>query len=223
MTDTERVKEMEKRDKIFLIGAGDHAKVVLSTLEECGFQCVGIYDDNAGLRGKTLWCLPILGPVSEMPDTEETMAVIAIGDNRIRRAIRERFKNVCWPALLHPKGIVDSSVRIGEGTIIMAGCIIESDTIIGRQSIINSGCLLGHDTKVGDYCHAAPKSATGNSVTLEDGVLLGMGSLVRPYTTIARDVTVGMGSIVVKDIGPGGTWAGSPAKLIPTPVDDGRL
>ena len=209
---------MEKKSRIFLIGAGDHAKVVLSALVTCGFECRGIYDDNPELWGQTLWCLPIYGPVSKMPDTAETMAVIAIGDNSVRRVICEKFKNVCWPVIVHPKSVVDSSVRIGEGTIVMAGCIIESDAALGRHSIVNSGCYIGHDTKVGDYCHAAPRSAAGDNVTLADGVFLGIGSLVRPYAAIAENATVGAGSTVIKDIGPGGTWVGSPARRIPSPA-----
>ncbi|EHL70748.1 acetyltransferase [Cloacibacillus evryensis] len=216
---------MEKKSRVFLIGAGNHAKVVLSALVACGFECMGIYDDDQELWGQTLWCLPIYGPVSKMPDTAETMAVLAIGDNGVRRAICEKFKNVCWPVVIHPKSEVDSSVRIGEGTIVMAGCIIEPDAVIGRHSIVNSGCYIGHDTKVGDYCHAAPRSAAGDNVTIADGVFLGIGSLVRPYTAIAENSAVGIGSAVIKDIGPGGTWVGSPARRIPSPVrmyNDGR-
>ena len=211
---------MEKKEKVFLIGAGDHAKVVLSTLEACGVECVGIYDDNPELWGRTLWCLPIIGPVSEMPDTPETMAVIAIGSNAVRREIREKFKEVCWPVFVHPQGMVHSSVRIGEGTVVFAGCIIESDTEIGKQCIINSGCFIGHDSRIGDYCHMAPKSAIADSVMLGDSVFLGLGSMVRPYTTILDDVTVGMGSSVVKKLGPGGTYVGTPARRVMTPVTD---
>lgn len=205
----------EKDNRIFLIGAGDHAKVVLSALEACGFECAGIYDDNPALWGRSLWCLPILGQVAEMPDDVDIMAVVAVGDNGVRRDICGRFKNVRWPAVVHPRSIVDSSVRLGEGTIVIAGCIIESDTVVGRQSILNSGCYLGHDTEVGDYCHAAPRSATGNNVTLGEGVFLGIGSLVRPYTAIGGWTTVGLGGAVVKNIGPGGIWMGSPARMMP--------
>ena len=35
-SNSENVKKTH--DKVFLIGAGDHAKVVLSTLEACGVQ-----------------------------------------------------------------------------------------------------------------------------------------------------------------------------------------
>ena len=64
---------MERKENVFLIGAGDHAKVVLSTLEASNIGCAGIYDDNPKLWGKSLWCIPILGPVSDKPDTLETM------------------------------------------------------------------------------------------------------------------------------------------------------
>ncbi len=91
---------MERKENVFLIGAGDHAKVVLSTLEACNIGCAGIYDDNPKLWGKSLWCIPILGPVSDMPDTPETMAIIAIGSNEVRRRMAARFKNVCQERLL---------------------------------------------------------------------------------------------------------------------------
>ena len=170
-----RVVTMERKENVFLIGAGDHAKVVLSTLEACHIGCAGIYDDNPALWGKSLWCIPILGPVSEMPDTPETMAVIAIGSNEVRRRMAARFKNVCWPALVHPLGIVNSSVRLGEGTMIFAGCIVESDAVIGKHTIVNSACFIGHDTNIGSFCHIGARSALGNNVSVGDDVFIGMG------------------------------------------------
>ncbi|OUO94343.1 acetyltransferase [Cloacibacillus sp. An23] len=212
---------MEKKDKVFLIGAGDHAKVVLSTLEACGFGCAGIYDDNSELWGKSLWCIPILGPVSEMPDTPETMAVIAIGSNEVRRRMAARFKNVCWPVFVHPMGIVHSSVRLGEGTIVFAGCILESDACIGKHTIVNSATYIGHDTSVGSFCHLAPRATIGNNVDIGDDVFIGMGAKVKPYTKIHCDVLVGMGSAVLKDIQMEGTYVGTPArKIMPLVIKD---
>ena len=209
-----RVVTMERKENVFLIGAGDHAKVVLSTLEACHIGCAGIYDDNPALWGKSLWCIPILGPVSEMPDTPETMAVIAIGSNEVRRRMAARFKNVCWPALVHPLGIVNSSVRLGEGTMIFAGCIVESDAVIGKHTIVNSACFIGHDTTVGSFCHLGARSALGNNVSVGDDVFIGMGAMVKPYVNIGCDVLVGMGSSVLKDLLVGGTYVGTPARKI---------
>ncbi len=212
---------MEKKEKVFLIGAGDHAKVVLSILEACGVGCAGIYDDNSALWGKTLWCLPILGPVSAMPDTADTMAVIAIGANDARRAIAGRFRNVCWPVFVHPLGIVHSSVRLGEGTIVFAGCIIESDASIGRQTIVESSSYIGHDTGVGSFCHLAPRATIGNNVTIGDNVAIDMGAKVKPYLRIGNDVLIDTGSAVMDDITAAGEYGGIPArKKLPFVVHD---
>ena len=205
---------MEKKDNVFLIGAGDHAKVVLSTLEACGVGCAGIYDDNPELWGKSLWCIPILGPVSDMPDTPETMAVIAIGSNETRRRMAARFKNVCWPVFVHPLGIVHSSVRLGEGTIVFAGCILESDAVIGKHTIVNSATYIGHDTNIGSFCHVAPRATLGNNVNIGDDVFIGMSAQIKPYVSIACDVMIGMGSSVLKDIKLAGTYVGAPARKI---------
>ena len=223
ISEQKEVCKMEKKEKVFLIGAGDHAKVVLSTLEACGMGCLGIYDDNEELRGQTLWCLPILGKIEDMPDTPETMAIIAIASNSVRRSIYERFKNVCWPVCIHPLVCVDSSVRLGAGTVVLSGAIVESDASVGRQSIVNSGSFVGHDAKIGNFCHLAPRSAIGNGSVLEDDVLVGMSATVRPYTKIFRGATAGMGSLVMKNIGPGGTYVGQPAKRILTPVSEEEL
>ena len=66
-----------KNESVYIIGAGNHAKIVLSTLKACGMCCCGIYDDDKNLWGKTLWSIPILGPVSDMPDSEETMEILS--------------------------------------------------------------------------------------------------------------------------------------------------
>ncbi|MEG1603658.1 MAG: acetyltransferase [Cloacibacillus sp.] len=209
---------MKSQDKVFLIGAGDHAKVVLSTLEACGVECAGIYDDDPELAGKTLWCIPILGPVSAMPDTADTMAVIAIGANEARKEIASRFKNVCWPVFVHPLGIVHSSIRIGKGSVVFAGCLIESDAVIGDHCIVESTCFVGHDAKVGSFSHLGPKSGIANNCEVGPGAFIGMGAIIRPYVKISENVTVGMGSTVVKNLPPNGTYVGTPARRIMTPV-----
>lgn len=213
--------EERKKDKIYMVGAGDHAKVVLSTLEACNVECVGIYDDNPALWGKTLWCIPILGAISTMPDTSETMAVIAMADLDTRQRIFEQFKNVCWPVFVHPFSIVHSSVHLCEGTIVLPGSIIESDAHLGKHCIIQSGCFIGHDTRLGNFCHMTPKSVVANNVKLGKKVFLGIGAVVRPYVTVVDNVTIGMGSAVVSDIDKSGMYLGVPAQMVvPQPPKD---
>lgn len=201
-----------------MIGAGSHAKSVLAALKECGMKCVGIFDDDESLRGKSVWEIPVLGPVSDMPDTEEIMAVIAIGDNGVRKEIYSKFKNVCWPVVIHPTAAVNSSVGIGEGSVILERAVIQADSKIGKQVIVNAGALLSHDVTVCNYCHLALGVCVGNNVLLHEGAFLGIGTVVIPNIKVGEFVTVGAGSTVIKDLDSKGMYVGSPAHRIMRPV-----
>lgn len=201
-------------DAVNLIGAGDHAKVVLTLLEVCGTPCAGIYDDNESLWKKELWGVPIIGPVSDLPDKEGVMAVIAIGSNRIRKQISAMFKNVTWPVIVHPQSCVHNSVSIKGGTVIFAGATVQADTKLGCHSIINLGAIVDHDTVIGDFCHIGPNSCVADGVAIEDGAHIGVGAVVPPYTRIASDVTVGAGAVVTKNISSAGLYCGNPAVRI---------
>ncbi|MCE5202490.1 MAG: acetyltransferase [Synergistaceae bacterium] len=202
------------RDSVYMIGAGDHAKVVMTTLEACKIRCAGIYDDDENLWGKELWCVPILGPTSDMPDEPGNMAVIAIGSNRVRREISKKFSNICWPVIVHPLTDVHSSVRLGYGTIVFAGTIIQADTTVGNHSIVNASVLIDHDCTIGDYCHILPRACIADGVSVGDGSFIGMGAVVIPHTHISTNVTVGAGSTVIRDLDPDGTFVGTPARRI---------
>ncbi len=207
-----------KNEPVYIIGAGNHAKIVLSTLKACGMCCCGIYDDDKNLWGKTLWSIPILGLVSDMPDSEETMAIIAISSNRVRKEIASKFKNVCWPVLVHPQTCVDSSVHIGQGTVIFPGALILADTKIGAHTIINTAAVINQDALIGNFCHIAPSCTIGNSVKISDGAFVGMGATVIPYISLHENVTVGAGATVIKDLEQGGMYVGNPARRIMQPV-----
>lgn len=203
------------KESIYLIGAGSHAKIVMTTLEACGIGCKGIFDDDEALRGQEVWNVPILGTVSEMPDTSDTVAVIGIASNRTRRGIAQRFKNVAWPVIIHPQSVVHSSVRIGEGTAILAGCIIQADTVIGSHSIINTASVIDHDCIISDYCHVAPRSCVADGVLMGEGAFLGIGSVVIPYINIGTGAVIGAGSVVTSNLECESAYVGNPARRIP--------
>lgn len=203
------------RESIYLIGAGNHAKIVMSTLEACGIGCKGIYDDDETLRGQEIWNVPILGTIAEMPDTEDTMALIGIGSNKTRMEIAERFRNVAWPIIIHPMTVVHSSVRIGQGTVILAGSIVHADTVIGRHSILGTAAVVSHDCILGSYCHLASRTCVADAVSIGDGAFLGIGSVVTPYVNIGEGVVVGPGSTVVGNLEAGGMYGGNPARRMP--------
>lgn len=206
---------MQKQNKdIYLIGAGGHAKVILALLEAQGRKCLGIYDDNEQRQCTTLLGLPVIGAVREMPDRFDISAVIAIGDNAVRKRIAESFRNICWATLVHPHSWVHGSVKIDEGSVVFAGAVIQPDTHIGKHTIINTSASVDHDCRIGDFCHIAPGCHLAGGVTVGNSTFIGVGTTVIPNVAVVSNSIIGAGASVVNDITQSGTYVGVPAAVI---------
>ena len=205
---------MPQNKDIYLIGAGGHAKVIIALLEEQGRKCLGIFDDTQKLWGTKLWDIPITGPIVSLPDKQNISAVIAIGNNEVRRNISKNFVNVRWDKLVHPYAWVHKSVTIKEGTVIFAGVVIQPDTVLGAHTIINTSASIDHDCRIGNFCHIAPGCHLAGGVQMGDCSFLGVNSTVIPCININSDIVVGANGVVINDLRIPGTYVGVPARKI---------
>lgn len=185
---------------IVLIGAGGHAKVIIGAADALGRPVEHILDDNPQRHGELVLGVPISGGSASIPKFADTHEfIIAIGDNSIRKKMAEHF-DLNWTSLIHPAAWVHGSVRMGRGSVIMAGAIVQPDTVMGDHVILNTGCTVDHDGKIGDFVHVAPGAHLSGNVTLEEGVLLGVGSSVRPGAIVGEWTIVGAGGAVARDL-----------------------
>ena len=197
---------------VVVIGAGGHAKVVISTLSAVGYNVVAAFDDDLSKKGKQILGVEIVGSIDEVQTQSCLRGVIAIGHNRTRAAIVKRLPFMQWVSVVHPQTFVDASVEIGEGTVIFAGAIIQPDAVIGEHVIINTSATVDHDCHLEDFVHIAPGSHLGGGVRLGRGCFLGIGSAVIPYRKVGAWATVGAGGIVVNDIPQNIVAVGVPAR-----------
>jgi len=70
-------------NKVFLYGAGGHAKVILDILKSNGISVLEIFDDNPGIES-------FMG-IQVSHGTVRPPLIISIGNNRIRKAIAEKI------------------------------------------------------------------------------------------------------------------------------------
>ncbi len=201
---------------LFVIGAGGHAKVVISILRETGFRIKGVLDDDPTRWGQELMEIPVLGEIGQLSSLEHVRGVIAIGNNKIRKDLAEKYPHVQWITAVHYKAYVHPTSRanIGPGTVISAGAIIQPDVTIGAHSIINTSTSVDHDCEIGSYVHLAPGVHLAGGVKVADGVLMGVGSSAIPLASIGEWSVIGAGAGVMKEI-PANTKAiGFPAKPV---------
>ncbi len=205
--------------RVVVLGAGGHAKVVISTLRAAGYEIEAVFDDDVVKHGTKIMGMIVVGPISEAVDRGFRYGIIGVGQNSARRRIAERIIGLEWVTVVHPRAWVEPTVRLGEGTVVFAGALIQVDTSIGRHAIINTGASLDHDCVVGDFSHIAPGARLAGQVTLDEGVFLGTGGVVIPGKRIGAWTTVGAGSVVVADLPAQVVAMGVPARPKRTSVE----
>ena len=195
-------------EKVILIGASGHGKVILDIIRAQGDTVIGFLDDNA-----TGFCcgVPILGPVSDAKKYSEAKFIIAIGANHMRKRIAETL-NVNWHTAVHPSAVVSPSAVIGEGTVVMANAVIQAEAVVGDHCILNTGCIVEHENRIDSYTHLSPRAALGGNVSIGEGAHIGIGACVRNNVSICKNCTVGAGAAVVCDLEEIGVYVGVPAR-----------
>ena len=197
-------------NRLIIIGAGGHGKVIADNAIKNGYTDICFVDDHAT---GTCMGFPIVGTGADVSalDDGKTDFVIAVGNNGIRKRIAEAH-DVNWVTLVHPSAQIGAYVSIGKGTVVMAGAIINPCASVGEHCIINTGAIVEHDNVIGDYAHISPNVALGGTVRVGDLTHVGISAVVRNNIRICGMSTIGAGAVVVKDIDHCGTYIGVPIK-----------
>jgi sugar O-acyltransferase (sialic acid O-acetyltransferase NeuD family) len=197
-----------KKHKILIYGSGGHSKVVLSAINTNDYIIKGFFDS---LKSENeIFTIKNFG-IYDKNIIPEASVVIAIGDNNTRIKISKIISHN-FISVIHNSSIIDSSVCIGEGSMILHGTIIQRDSVIGKHVIINTKASVDHDSIISDYVHIAPNVTVLGNVKIGRGSLVGASSTILPGVKIGENVIIGAGSVVVNDIPDNSIVKGIPAK-----------
>jgi sugar O-acyltransferase (sialic acid O-acetyltransferase NeuD family) len=196
----------EKKDGIVVIGAGGHAKVLISTLTARGLPIAAVFDDD-----DSKWGMDAHGTrVSRIERERGGSAIIGIGDNAQRREMASALKFE-WQTVVHPSACVHPSAKLGRGTVVFAGAVVQPDAVIGDHVIVNTGATIDHDCVIGDYAHLAPGVHLSGAVHVGEGAFIGIGTGVSPGVRIGRWSPLGAGALAIRDLADGVVAVGGPA------------
>jgi sugar O-acyltransferase (sialic acid O-acetyltransferase NeuD family) len=198
---------------VVVLGAGGHAKVVVATLEAAGHRVAAVLDDDPRLWGTTVLGTPVSGPIDTIARCGRCRAIVAVGDNAVRRRIAQRMPRVEWVTVVHPAATVHPSVVLGPGTVVCAGAVIQPEARVGAHAIVNTSASVDHDSVLGDFVHTAPGARLAGQVTVGAGTLVGIGASALPGVSIGAESVVGAGSVVVRDLPDHVVAVGAPARI----------
>ena len=157
--------------------------------------------------------------LSEPADSRHVSVAIANGK------IRERLVSQCMADAVsffevRAANVVELvEVEIGEGAILCPFVTITSNIRIGKHFHANLYSYVEHDCVIGDFVTFAPGVHCNGNVIIEDHAYIGAGALLKQGQpgkplTIGRGAVVGMGAVVTKNVAPGTTVVGNPARVM---------
>lgn len=202
---------MNTEKQLVIIGAGGHGRVAQDIAKYTYSKIVFLDDsdvrhENVVLVGKTKDYIKYIG---------NSDFFIAIGNNPIREKVLDMVQSSGGKivSLIHPDSVISDSVKIGAGSVVMAGAVINANAEIGNGCIVNTCSSVDHDCTIDDFCHISVGAHLAGTVQVGKRTFVGAGATVINNISICADCMVGAGAVVVKDIEKRGTYVGVPAVI----------
>ena len=129
------------REKLVILGAGGHGRVVADAALRMGYREVIFLDDGESAK------VEISGKTKDYQAyINDCDLFVAIGNSAVRARIMKELTEggASLATVVHPAATVGARVTLGEGTVVMAGAVVNADARIGRGVILNTSSSVEH-------------------------------------------------------------------------------
>jgi sugar O-acyltransferase (sialic acid O-acetyltransferase NeuD family) len=140
------------------------------------------------------------------------------GINRLRAEVYNKIKAKGYSCISYvsSKATVYNN-KIGENCFILEDNTLQPFTDIGNNVIMWSGNHIGHHGLIKDHVFFSSQVVMSGHCTIEPYCFFGVNSSLRDGLTIGEGTLVGMGSVVLHNTEEWGVYMGNPAVKIRRP------
>lgn len=207
---------------IVIFGAGQHARAAIHLIEkENKYKIVGLTHPELEI-GTDILGYKVIGRQEDIVTFSKKYdiegGIIAIGDNWTRKIVYEKVSNLfsgfSFVSAIHPNATIARDVKIGKGSIIMAGAVLDSSVTIGDFCFVHVNSFLGHDCKMDDFSSISMGVVFGGCSSLGKYSAVSLGAIIFDRINIGEHVVVGGGALVTKGLPDYVVAYGVPAKIV---------
>lgn len=208
--------------KVLLLGGLGNASVIGWAMVDANqkgyteYEFAGYVNDRDGVT--EIEGFPVLGGIKDIPRLLDegfyfinTIYKVGVQKERIELFNSLNIPDERLATFIHPESYIAPNVEFSPGCVIMPNVSVSSGTIFGKCCRVMVGATIGHNSKLGAHSFFAANCCTGAYLNIGLGVTISLSASIREYVKIRNYSTVGMGSVVLKDIGENEIWVGNPA------------
>jgi acetyltransferase EpsM len=210
--------------KVAIVGGKGNGLVVAQIVEDLAgsgreIEVVGFLNDHEPI-GSLIGKYPVLGRPGSWTeldaDVQLVFALLSVGKMHERSELLAKLQvpESRLATLIHPTALISYDVSVGSGSVVASYVTCQPSSSIGNNSIVRAGANLGHDSKVGDFVDIGPNCTVCGYSSVERGAHVAPNSVVRDSVSVGEFSVLSAGSVALKDIGPGTTWMGNPARRV---------
>lgn len=205
---------------MLIVGAKGFAKEVLEILYQNQYKKdIFFFDNISEDLPDQQFGFPILKSFDEVRSClgMDFHFTLGLGNPKSRRSMYEVFTTLggSFQSTISPLSTIGHyENELGEGINLMTGVVITNSIKIGNGVLINLNSTIGHDSIIEDFVEISPGSHISGNCYIGENSELGTNCTVLPKITIGRNVRIGAGSVITKDVPDGVTVVGVPGRII---------
>lgn len=158
----------------------------------------------------------VLGPIADHVPRQDVHYLTGFGHGRARHQVRLRLEacGASFTTLISPDAMTATPLVGTVNSIFLGACSISSGVTLGEDLLIQGFAVVGHDVIIGTGVTISSHAFIGGHARLEPFCTIHPHAVVLPHVVVGEGAVVGAGTVVIKNVPPGATVFGVPAKII---------